>query len=176
MQHDRCRAAFFFLFFTLYFFVVYGVGKCLFCHNPTVAVKREDHFSDRSSEPPSEPLSQRLASQPNYLKSPSPPPTLPILIHATFSSSSLLSFPPPLMASFSSTTVVSLVALLFAFAEAKDHLVGGKDGAWKVPSSEADSLNKWAESTRFRIGDNLGEFFRSITVFFSISISSSFFL
>ncbi|KAE8656638.1 Endomembrane protein 70 protein family [Hibiscus syriacus] len=41
------------------------------------------------------------------------------------------------------------------FTEAKEILVGGKPDAWKIPSSESDSLNKWAENSRFRIGDSL---------------------
>ncbi|KAJ8434810.1 hypothetical protein Cgig2_033532 [Carnegiea gigantea] len=47
------------------------------------------------------------------------------------------------------------LALLLSFTEARDHLVGGKADAWKVPSSEAESLNKWAEKNRFQIGDYL---------------------
>jgi hypothetical protein len=38
-------------------------------------------------------------------------------------------------------------------------LVGGKIDSWKVPSSEADSLNRWAEKSRFNVGDHLGNFF-----------------
>ncbi|KAJ4838939.1 hypothetical protein Tsubulata_042302 [Turnera subulata] len=47
------------------------------------------------------------------------------------------------------------LSLLVSFSEAKDILVGGKTDAWKVPSSQSDSLNKWAESARFRVGDSL---------------------
>ncbi|KAJ0030646.1 hypothetical protein Pint_12512 [Pistacia integerrima] len=61
------------------------------------------------------------------------------------------------MASFSTTLASSmmLTLLLLSFCEAKDIVVGGKTDAWKVPSSESDSLNHWAESSRFRIGDSL---------------------
>ncbi|KAH0908687.1 hypothetical protein HID58_032008, partial [Brassica napus] len=37
----------------------------------------------------------------------------------------------------------------------KEILVGGKHTAWKIPSSPSDSLNKWAESLRFHVGDSL---------------------
>ncbi|KAH9614783.1 hypothetical protein KSS87_010613 [Heliosperma pusillum] len=41
-------------------------------------------------------------------------------------------------------------------ARSRDHLIGGKPDAWKVPSSsDTDSLNKWASKNRFLIGDNL---------------------
>uniref|UniRef100_A0A7C9E4J4 Phytocyanin domain-containing protein n=1 Tax=Opuntia streptacantha TaxID=393608 RepID=A0A7C9E4J4_OPUST len=55
---------------------------------------------------------------------------------------------------FSSSMVLAF-ALFLSFTEARDHLVGGKVDAWEVPSSEADSLNKWAEKNRFQIGDYL---------------------
>ncbi|XVF48265.1 hypothetical protein PTKIN_Ptkin03bG0176100 [Pterospermum kingtungense] len=48
-----------------------------------------------------------------------------------------------------------LLFLFLSFTDAKDILVGGKQDAWKIPSSESDSLNKWAENSRFRIGDSL---------------------
>jgi len=48
--------------------------------------------------------------------------------------------------------------LLLGFSAAKELLVGGKIDAWKIPSSEADSLNQWAEKSRFRVGDYLGNF------------------
>lgn len=53
------------------------------------------------------------------------------------------------------TSSLVLLLLLSTFSEAKEILVGGKTDAWKVPSSESDSLNKWAESSRFGIGDYL---------------------
>lgn len=48
--------------------------------------------------------------------------------------------------------------LLFGFSAAKELLVGGKIDAWKIPSSESDTLNQWAERSRFRVGDHLGNF------------------
>ncbi|XVE53524.1 hypothetical protein DITRI_Ditri03aG0010000 [Diplodiscus trichospermus] len=61
------------------------------------------------------------------------------------------------MAAFSRWLTSSLVLLFvfLSFTEAKEILVGGKADAWKIPSSESDSLNKWAEKSRFRIGDSL---------------------
>ncbi|XP_050127019.1 early nodulin-like protein 1 [Malus sylvestris] len=64
------------------------------------------------------------------------------------------------MAGFSSSKALSyssilVVFLLFSFSEAREFAVGGKNGSWAVPSSESQSLNKWAESTRFRVGDTL---------------------
>ncbi|KAL6524202.1 hypothetical protein OROMI_031297 [Orobanche minor] len=44
-----------------------------------------------------------------------------------------------------------LLFFLFAsFSEARDHVID-----WKTPSSESDSLNRWAEKSRFRVGDSL---------------------
>ncbi|AED93398.1 Early nodulin-like protein 3 [Arabidopsis thaliana] len=37
----------------------------------------------------------------------------------------------------------------------KEIIVGGKTSSWKIPSSPSESLNKWAESLRFRVGDTL---------------------
>ncbi|OMO90682.1 Plastocyanin-like protein [Corchorus olitorius] len=61
------------------------------------------------------------------------------------------------MAAFARTLTSSLVLLVLflSLTEAKEILVGGKENAWKIPSSESDSLNKWAENSRFRIGDSL---------------------
>ncbi|KAJ4900536.1 Early nodulin-like protein 3 [Raphanus sativus] len=59
------------------------------------------------------------------------------------------------------TTLVHTSCLLFFFflladlACCKEILVGGKPSAWKIPSSPSDSLNKWAESLRFHVGDSL---------------------
>uniref|UniRef100_A0A5B6YKU4 Putative early nodulin-like protein 1 n=1 Tax=Davidia involucrata TaxID=16924 RepID=A0A5B6YKU4_DAVIN len=53
------------------------------------------------------------------------------------------------------SSLVVLLSLLFSFSEATDFLVGGKTDSWKIPSSESDSFNKWAESSRFLIGDSL---------------------
>ncbi|KAL2544655.1 early nodulin-like protein 15 [Forsythia ovata] len=61
------------------------------------------------------------------------------------------------MASFPMAVCSSLVFffLYLSFSEARDHLVGGKSDSWKVPSSESDSLNHWAEKSRFQVGDSL---------------------
>ncbi|XP_057539533.1 early nodulin-like protein 15 [Amaranthus tricolor] len=57
---------------------------------------------------------------------------------------------------FISVSLVVAFALLFSFTDARDHLVGGKPECWKVPSTESDDfLNKWAQKTRFQIGDSL---------------------
>ncbi|XP_020237896.1 early nodulin-like protein 1 [Cajanus cajan] len=58
------------------------------------------------------------------------------------------------MAAFSASSLF-LLFLLFGFSAAKELLVGGKIDAWKIPSSESDSLNQWAEKSRFRVGDHL---------------------
>ncbi|KAK1322682.1 Early nodulin-like protein 3 [Acorus calamus] len=52
---------------------------------------------------------------------------------------------------------LSLIFITTLSSEAKDFLVGGTTNAWKIPSSPSDSLNRWAESTRFQIGDSLGK-------------------
>ncbi|XP_038695276.1 early nodulin-like protein 1 isoform X2 [Tripterygium wilfordii] len=44
-----------------------------------------------------------------------------------------------------------LMFLLFSFSQAKEILIGGSKDAWKVPSSQSESLNEWAEKSRFRI-------------------------
>ncbi|KAJ6732219.1 EARLY NODULIN-LIKE PROTEIN 3 [Salix purpurea] len=62
------------------------------------------------------------------------------------------------MASIQRSAVFSLVLMmssLWGLSQAKDVLVGGKTDAWKIPSSESDSLNKWAGNARFLIGDSL---------------------
>ena len=48
------------------------------------------------------------------------------------------------------------IYLFISFTEARELLVGGNSNAWKIPSSESESLNKWAEASRFQIGDSLG--------------------
>ncbi|CAN1341860.1 Early nodulin-like protein 1 [Linum perenne] len=60
-----------------------------------------------------------------------------------------------LFSSSSSCCLLILVLSFFSQAAAKELLVGGKTDAWTVPASESDSLNKWAQNTRFRIGDSL---------------------
>ncbi|KAJ8561158.1 hypothetical protein K7X08_027348 [Anisodus acutangulus] len=57
--------------------------------------------------------------------------------------------------SSSSVVVAVLFFLLLSLIEARDYLVGAKTDSWKVPSSESDSLNRWAEKSRFLIGDSL---------------------
>ncbi|KAK4388971.1 Early nodulin-like protein 1 [Sesamum angolense] len=52
-------------------------------------------------------------------------------------------------------SVFLLVCLFLSFSEARDHLVGGKSDAWRIPSSESDTLNHWAQKSRFLIGDSL---------------------
>ncbi|KAK4747076.1 hypothetical protein SAY87_026113 [Trapa incisa] len=53
------------------------------------------------------------------------------------------------------SALVLVILLLTALTEAREILVGGKTGAWKIPTSEDDSLNSWAASSRFRVGDSL---------------------
>ncbi|KAL7001764.1 hypothetical protein U1Q18_002912 [Sarracenia purpurea var. burkii] len=48
-----------------------------------------------------------------------------------------------------------VMLLVSSSSEARDFLVGGSTDAWKIPSSPSDSLNQWAESSRFLIGDSL---------------------
>ncbi|XP_022962176.1 early nodulin-like protein 1 [Cucurbita moschata] len=55
----------------------------------------------------------------------------------------------------SSRALFLLTFLLFSFSEATEILVGGKPNAWKLPSSQSQSLNQWAETSRFRVGDTL---------------------
>ncbi|XP_010421357.1 PREDICTED: early nodulin-like protein 3 [Camelina sativa] len=51
--------------------------------------------------------------------------------------------------------IFSIFFLLTNLACSKEILVGGKTSAWKIPSSPSESLNKWAESLRFHVGDSL---------------------
>ncbi|KAK9141504.1 hypothetical protein Syun_010904 [Stephania yunnanensis] len=55
------------------------------------------------------------------------------------------------MASSTVSLALLLVFFMFSFSEAKEFLVG----SWEVSSSEPDRLNKWAESSRFQVGDYL---------------------
>ena len=68
----------------------------------------------------------------------------------------------------------ALVFFLFSLSEAREFLVGGKGGSWKIPSYP-DEYNKWAEKNRFQIGDYLGKYaFPSYPTYsknFSIPIS-----
>ena len=63
------------------------------------------------------------------------------------------------MAWFQRAVACALVLMSFfvGLSQSKDLLVGGKTDAWKIPSSESDSLNKWAEKARFLVGDSLGK-------------------
>ncbi|KAK9996203.1 hypothetical protein SO802_020889 [Lithocarpus litseifolius] len=47
------------------------------------------------------------------------------------------------------------ISLFISFTEARELLIGGNNNAWKIPSSKSESLNKWAEASRFQIGDSL---------------------
>lgn len=65
----------------------------------------------------------------------------------------------PSMAHFlrvATSSLLLMITLFLSLSEAKEIIIGGKTDAWKIPSSQSDSLNKWAESSRFRIGDTLG--------------------
>ncbi|QCD99220.1 Cupredoxin [Vigna unguiculata] len=61
------------------------------------------------------------------------------------------------MAAFSSVSSSLLLTffILFGLSVAKEILVGGKTDAWRIPASESDSLNQWAERSRFQVGDFL---------------------
>ncbi|XP_010438156.1 PREDICTED: early nodulin-like protein 1 [Camelina sativa] len=56
--------------------------------------------------------------------------------------------------------ILTLVFLLFAkvshgASTPRVILVGGSVGAWKVPDAPNNTLNHWAENTRFKVGDFL---------------------
>ncbi|KAF8400515.1 hypothetical protein HHK36_013814 [Tetracentron sinense] len=51
--------------------------------------------------------------------------------------------------------LVLMVLSIFSFSEAREILVGSNTDAWKIPSSDSESLNRWAEGSRFQIGDSL---------------------
>ncbi|GER36582.1 early nodulin-like protein [Striga asiatica] len=63
------------------------------------------------------------------------------------------------MAGISKTQIYSLlplmIFLLASFSDARDHVIGGKPDAWRIPTSDSDTLNHWAEKSRFLIGDSL---------------------
>ena len=61
---------------------------------------------------------------------------------------------------------VLVFLLSITCSAAKEFLVGGKTNAWKIPSSQSDSLNKWAESSRFLVGDSLGNNNNNNFIFF----------
>ncbi|CAI9765766.1 unnamed protein product [Fraxinus pennsylvanica] len=49
---------------------------------------------------------------------------------------------------------LAVVLLLCIRSEAREFVVCGENNLWEVPSS-VDEFNKWAEKTRFQIGDSL---------------------
>ncbi|KAK7329923.1 hypothetical protein VNO77_24105 [Canavalia gladiata] len=48
-----------------------------------------------------------------------------------------------------------IICLLIYCSHAKEYVVGGSENSWKVPLPSPDSLNHWANTHRFRIGDVL---------------------
>lgn len=60
------------------------------------------------------------------------------------------------MASSSPFLVMLSMCLLICCSEAKQYVVGGTANSWKTPLSSPDSLNHWANSHHFKIGDTLG--------------------
>jgi len=64
------------------------------------------------------------------------------------------------MAAYSSVSASLLLIffLLFGLSVAREILVGGKTDAWRIPASESDSLNQWAQRSRFQVGDSLGNY------------------
>ncbi|KAJ4815824.1 Early nodulin-like protein 1 [Rhynchospora pubera] len=59
------------------------------------------------------------------------------------------------LASFFVSLFFLILSLCLTTAQAKEFLVGGKVNAWAVPASSSDTLNKWAEASRFQVGDSL---------------------
>ncbi|XP_054820002.1 early nodulin-like protein 1 [Prosopis cineraria] len=59
------------------------------------------------------------------------------------------------MAASSTASSLAFLFLLFGLSAAREILVGGKTDAWKIPSSQSDTLNQWAERSRFQVGDHL---------------------
>jgi hypothetical protein len=62
------------------------------------------------------------------------------------------------MAGYSRAISAFVLLFVLSYSEAREIMVGGKTDAWKIPSSQSDSLNQWAEGSRFLIGDSLGNF------------------
>lgn len=80
------------------------------------------------------------------------------------------------MAGFSRTVTLPVLLLVFffiSFSEGRDYLIGGKPNAWTIPTSESDSLNHWAQKSRFLIGDSLGTFIHSFFNHIKVSPFSS---
>ncbi|KAJ4763341.1 Early nodulin-like protein 1 [Rhynchospora pubera] len=59
------------------------------------------------------------------------------------------------LASFFVSLFFLILSLCLTTAQAKEFLVGGKVNAWAVTASSSDTLNKWAEASRFQVGDSL---------------------
>ncbi|GMY29177.1 early nodulin-like protein 1 [Fagus crenata] len=59
------------------------------------------------------------------------------------------------MAGYSRAISAFVLLFVLSYSEAREIMVGGKTDAWKIPSSQSDSLNQWAEGSRFLIGDSL---------------------
>ncbi|CAN6458681.1 unnamed protein product [Victoria cruziana] len=58
----------------------------------------------------------------------------------------------------SRVTAVSFSVTIFlflSFSEALQFQVGGRNSSWSVPTSTSQTLNQWAEHTRFQLGDVL---------------------
>ncbi|KAF5946084.1 hypothetical protein HYC85_016312 [Camellia sinensis] len=53
------------------------------------------------------------------------------------------------------STFAGLKGPLERFSEGREFMVEGKTNAWKTPSSEFESLNLWAQNSRFLIGNSL---------------------
>jgi hypothetical protein len=73
----------------------------------------------------------------------------------------------------SSSSSLLLLFLVFGFAAAaapRDIYL--KKDAWKIPTSESDSLNKWAQTVRFQIGDHLSNY-HFLHFFFFVFISKN---
>ncbi|GMP60806.1 hypothetical protein CsSME_00023518 [Camellia sinensis var. sinensis] len=51
--------------------------------------------------------------------------------------------------------VLVFLMMIISFSEGREFMVEGKTNAWKTPSSEFESLNLWAQNSRFLIGNSL---------------------
>ncbi|CAL0307065.1 unnamed protein product [Lupinus luteus] len=51
--------------------------------------------------------------------------------------------------------IIFSLFLLISCCKGFEFVVGGNKDQWKVPLQSPDSLNRWAEAQRFRIGDTL---------------------
>lgn len=57
--------------------------------------------------------------------------------------------------------VMLSMCLLICCSQAKQYVVGGTANSWKTPLSSPHSLNHWANSHHFKIGDTLGILYNS---------------